>query len=190
MLQALDALLAANLQPKFRVGRRALRRLLRSQRYALRVTHKRLSRQHDLSRNRQFRYIARQRRQFQQAGSPVLSVDTKKKELIGNFKSSGRIWRRAPLDVLATDFLNDALGKTIPDGIYDLARNAGYMVVGTSPETANCAIAATRSWWLAVGRHVYPGCPELLFGAHSGGANGNRVWLWKSAYNGWRTSSG
>jgi hypothetical protein len=171
--------LAAQLQRKFSVGRTALRRLLRSKRYALRVNRKRLSRQHDPQRDQQFRYIARQRRKFQKAGFPVLSVDTKKKELIGNFKNPGHTWRQAPLEVLATDFLNDALGKAIPYGIYDLARNAGYVVVGTSHETANFAIAAIRSWWLAVGRHVYPGCTELLIEADSGGANGNRVWLWK-----------
>ena len=81
--------------------------------------------------------------------------------------------------MLATDFLNDALGKAIPYGIYDLARNAGYVVVGTSHETANFAIAAIRSWWVVVGRHVYPDCTKLLLEADSGGANGNRVWLWK-----------
>jgi len=171
--------LAAQLQPKFTVGRTALRRLLRSQRYALRVNRKRLSRQHDPQRDQQFRYIARQRCKFQKAGFPVLSVDTKKKELIGNFKNPGRTWRQTPLDVLATDFLNDALGKAMPYGIYDLARNAGYVVVGTSHETADFAIAAIRSWWLAVGRHLYLSCTELLLEADSGGANGNRVWLWK-----------
>lgn len=161
------------------MGRTTLRRLLHSKRYALRVNHKRLSRQHDPQRDQQFRYIARQRRKFQRAGFPVLSVDTKKKELIGNFKNPGRTWRQTALEVLATDFLNDALGKAIPYGIYDLAYNAGYVVVGSSHETADFAIAAIRSWWLTVGRQRYPGCTELLLEADSGGANGNRVWLWK-----------
>jgi len=171
--------LAAQLQPKFSVGRTALRRLLRSKRYALRVNHKRLSPQPDPQRDQPFRYIARQRRRFHQAGFPVLSVDTKQKELIGNFKHPGRTWPRAPLEVLATDLLNDALGQAIAYGSYDLARPAGYVVVGTSHETANFAIAAMRSWWLAIGRPVSPGCQALRLEADSGGAKDNRVWLWK-----------
>ena len=154
-------------------------RLLRLKRYALHVNRKRLSRQHDPQRERQFRYIARQRRQFQRAGLPVISVDTKKKELIGAFKNPGRTWRQKPLEVLATDFLKDAEGKAIPYGIYDRAHNAGYIVVGTSHETPAFAVAAIRSWWLEVGRRAFPDCHALLIQADSGGANGNRCWLWK-----------
>ena len=172
--------MAAQLAPQFNVGRTTLARWLRRQRYRLRANRKRLSRQHDPQRDQQFRYIARLRRKFQKAGFPVLSVDTKKKELIGNFKNPGRTWRHAPLDVLATDFRNDALGKAIPYGIYDVTYNTGYVVVGTSHETANFAVAAIRAFWLTVGRYRYPGCSELLLQADSGGANGNRVWLWKA----------
>ncbi len=154
-------------------------RSLRLKRYALRVNRKRLSRQHDPQRDQQFRSIARQRRQFQHAGMPVISVDTKKKELIGAFKNPGRTWRKKPLEVLATDFLNDAAGKAIPYGIYDLAHNAGYIVVGTSHETPAFAAAAIRSWWTQVGRRAFPGCQDLLIQADSGGANGSRCWLWK-----------
>ena len=120
-------------------------RLLRHKRYALRVNRKRLSRQHDPQRDQQFRYIARQRRKFQRAGLPVISVDAKKKELIGLFKNPGRTWRQKPLEVLATDFLTDAEGKAIPYGIYDLTHNTGYIVVGTSHETSAFAVAAIRS---------------------------------------------
>ena len=154
-------------------------RLLQLKRYALRVNRKRLSRHHDPQRDQQFRYIARRRRKFQRAGLPVISVDTKKKELIGAFKNPGRTWRQKPLEVLATDFLNDAEGKAIPYGIYDLAHNAGYIVVGTSHETPAFAVAAIRSWWMQVGRHAFPGSHALLIQADSGGANGNRCWLWK-----------
>ncbi len=171
--------LARQLRRKFKVGRTTVARLLRLKRYALRVNRKRLSRQPDPERDRQMRYIARQRRKFRRAGLPVISVDTKKKELVGAFKNAGRTWRQQPLDVLATDFLQDAVGQAIPYSIYDLTRNEGYVVVGTSHETAAFAIAAIRSWWLQVGRCAYAGCNALLIQADSGGANGNRCWLWK-----------
>lgn len=145
----------------------------------LRGNHKRLSPRHDPQRDRQFRYIARLRRKFEKANLPRISVDTKKKELIGTFKNAGRTWRREPLDVFETDFPQDAKGKASPYGIYDLGRNEGYVVVGTSHETPAFAVAAIRSWWLEVGCHHYHGKHELLIHADSGGANGNRCWLWK-----------
>lgn len=171
--------LARQLRRKFKVGRTTVARLLQLQRFALRANRKRLSRQQDPERDRQMRYIARQRRKFQKAGFPVISVDTKKKELVGTFKNPGRTWRQQPLEVLATDFLHDAVGKAIPYGIYDLTRNEGYVVVGTSHETSAFAVATIRRWWLAVGQHAYPGCHTLLIEADSGGANGHRCWLWK-----------
>ncbi len=171
--------MARRLRRKFKVGRTSVARLLKLKRYALRVNRKRLSRQHDPERDRQMRYITRQRRKFQRAGWPVISVDTKKKELVGAFKNAGRTWRQQPLDVLATDFLHDALGKAIPYGIYAVTRNEGYVVVGRSHDTAAFALAAIRSWWLQIGRQAYPGCDTLLIEADSGGANGNRGWLWK-----------
>ncbi len=171
--------LARRLRRKFTVGRTTVARLLRLKRYALRVNRKRLSRKQDPERDRQMRYITRQRRKFQCAGLPVISVDTKKKELVGAFRNAGRTWRQQPLDVLETDFLHDAVGKAIPYGIYDLTRNAGYVVVGTSHETPAFAIAAIRTWWLDVGCHVYLEADALLIEADCGGANGNRCWLWK-----------
>jgi hypothetical protein len=163
-----------------RVGRTTVRRLLRKRRYTLRVNRKRLTREHDPNRDRQMRYIARTRKAFQKAGFPVISVDTKKKELIGNFRNAGRTWRRKPLAVLTTDFPSQAQGKAIPYGIYDVTRNAGYVVVGTSHETAAFAVAAIRSWWVNVGRRVYAGQPRLLIQADDGGANSSRAWLWKA----------
>lgn len=173
------AVLTNKLQKKFQVGHSTVARLLELKGYALRGNRKRLSPRHDPQRDRQFRYIARLRRKFEQTNLPRISVDTKKKELIGTFKNIGRTWRREPLDVFETDFPHDAKGKAIPYGIYDLERNEGYVVVGMSHETPAFAIAAIRSWWLAVGRHNYPGKHELLIQADSGGANGNRCWLWK-----------
>jgi len=104
---------------------------LKRQGYALRGNRKRLSPRQDAQRDQQFRYIARQRRKFAKAKLPIISVDTKKKELIGAFKNPGRTWRRQPLDVLATDFPQDAEGKAMPYGVYDLGCNTGY-VVGSS----------------------------------------------------------
>ena len=165
---------------KFKVGRTTVGRLLQLKRYALRVNRKRLSRKQDPARDRQMRYIARLRRRFKKAGFPGISVDTKKRELIGRFKNAGCSWRIRPLDVYATDFPSDALGIAIPYGIYDLTCHLGYVVVGTSHQTPAFAIAAIRSWWLHVGRMTYAGCHELLIEADSGGANGNRCWLWKA----------
>jgi Rhodopirellula transposase DDE domain len=164
----------------FQVGRTTVRRLVHERGYRQRANRKRLSRKQDPRRDRQMRYIARQQRKFIKAGDPVISVDTKKKELIGLFKNPGRTLRRQPLEVLATDFPSDAEGKAIPYGIYDLQRDAGYMVIGTSHETAEFAIAAIRRWWLEIGRVYYAGHTHLLIEADGGGANGSASWLWKA----------
>jgi hypothetical protein len=164
-----------------RVGRNTVRRLLKAKRYALRGNRKRLTKDRDPRRDRQMRYIADQRQAFQKAGKPVISVDAKKRELVGNFKNAGRTWRRQPRDVLETDFRSDAKGIALPYGIYDPTRNAGYVVIGVSHETAEFAVAAIRTWWLEVGQRAYPGQHHLLIQADDGGANDSRSWLWKVA---------
>ena len=164
-----------------RVGRNTVRRLLTAKRYVLRGNRKRLTKAPDPRRDRQMRYIARRRRAFQKAGKPVISVDAKKRELVGNFKNAGRTWRQQPIDVLETDFLSDAKGTALPYGIYDLTRNAGYVVIGVSHETAEFVVAAIRAWWLDVGQPTYPGQHCLLIQADDGGANDSRSWLWKAA---------
>lgn len=171
--------LTRELQKEFQVGHSTVARLLHQQGYVLRTNRKRLSSSQDAQRNQQFRYITRQRRQFERSECPIISVDTKKKELVGLFKNAGRTWRHAPIDVLETDFPQDAKGKAIPYGIYDLQANAGYVSVDTSHETAAFAVAAIRVWWLEVGQALYPGKHELLILADGGGANGKRCWLWK-----------
>lgn len=173
------AALTGKLQKKFQVGRSTVARLLKAKGIALRGNRKRLSPRQDAQRDRQFRYIARLRRRFAKAELPIISVDTKKKELIGTFKNAGRTWRHEPLEVFETDFPKDAKTKAIPYGIYDLARNEGYVVVGTSHETSAFAVAAIRTWWVEVGRHHYGDKKELLILADGGGANGNSCWLWK-----------
>jgi Rhodopirellula transposase DDE domain len=156
-------------------------RLLRQRNYSLRTNRKRLAGVHDPDRDRQFRYLVRLRKLYLAHGWPVLSVDTKKKELVGNFKNRGRCWRRTPKDVLDHDFPSWATGHAIPYGIYDLAHNDGLVVVGISHETPEFAVAAIRRWWLDVGRRRYPAAGRLLIEADCGGANDPRKWAWKVA---------
>ena len=163
----------------YRVGPDTVRRLLRQCRYALRANRKRLTKHRDPDRDRQMQYVARQRRAYQRAGFPVISVDAKQRELIGNFKNPGQAWRMMPLMVSESDYPSEAEGIAIPYGIYDLARNEGFVVVGTSHQTAQFAVAAIRQWWRQVGQCAYVGRQHLLIEADCGGANGNRCWLWK-----------
>lgn len=163
----------------FQVGRSAIARLARKLGYTLRGNRKRLSRKQDNGRDRQMRYLASQRNWFLGQNLPVISVDCKKKELIGLFRNPGRTLRQEPVEVLATDFPSDAKGKAIPYGIYDVGHTQGYMVVGISHETAAFVVAALRSWWLAIGRVRYNGSRQLLIQADSGGANACDSWLWK-----------
>ena len=130
------------------------------------------------------RYLARWRNWFLRRKLPVISVDCKKKELVGLFRNPGRILRRETLDVLATDFPSDAKGKGIPYGIYDVAHNEGYLVLGVSHEIAAFVIAAIRQWWLEIGRIRYKGCHQLLIEADAGGANACDSWQWKVGLQG------
>ena len=114
-------------------------------------------------------------------GLPVISVDTKKKEWVGNFKNPGRCWRRQDRDVLDHDYPSWASGRAIPVGVYDVAHNDGYVVVGTSHDTPAFTVAAIRRWWLAVGRHRYPVARRLLIEVDGGGATDRRKWAWKVA---------
>jgi Rhodopirellula transposase DDE domain len=156
-------------------------RLLKAHGYSLRTNRKRLARVHEPDRDRQFRYIARQRRRFQQQGRPAISIDTKKKELIGTFKNPGRTWRRQPIDVSDHDFPGLATGRAIPFGIYDALRQSGFVVVGTSNETADFAGAAIGCWWEEHGRWCYPQARHWWIEADCGGANNARTWAWKWA---------
>jgi hypothetical protein len=162
------------------IGRSTIARLLRERNYALMGNRKAIASTHDPERDRQFGYIDQQRRAFEKAGNPVISVDTKKKELIGRFKRAGRTWRQSALEVNDHDFPSQAKGKAIPYGIYDLTHNCGYILVGTSHETPDFAIAALRRWWLVRGQHTYAGTQRLLILADCGGANSNRSWRWKA----------
>jgi hypothetical protein len=156
-------------------------RLLRRMGFSLRTCRKRLAGTHDPDRDRQFRYLTRMRRLYITLGLPVISVDTKKKELVGNFKNPGRSWRRRSRDVLDHDFPSWASGRAVPVGVYDLARKDGYVLVGTSHDTPAFTAAAIRRWWLAIGRRRYPKARRLLIEADGGGATDHRKWAWKVA---------
>jgi hypothetical protein len=163
----------------FKVSFVTIRRLLGEPGYAVRVNRKRLTKKQDPERDRQMHYSARVCRRFLKAGKPMISVDTKKRELVGNFKHAGGTWRQAPRDVLEYDYPSDAIGVAIPFGIYDVARNEGFVVVGTSHQTPEFAVASIRRWWLRVGRRHYPDQPELLLQCDGGNPNGIRCWRWQ-----------
>lgn len=132
-------------------------------------------------RDQQFQYLSRRCREFQQRGQPVISVDAKKKELIGDFKNRGREWhpQGQPETVRTHDFEDKELGKGIPYGVYDTGRNEGWVSVGGNHDTAQFAVSSIRNWWLQMGQKVYPHAQELLITADAGGSNGYRIKLWK-----------
>ncbi len=135
--------------------------------------------EHRVRRNRQFGLIKRKRRRFERAQLPIVSVDGKKRELLGNFKNNGKTWRRKPREVNDHDFPTDAQGVALPYGIYDLQRNTGMIVLGTSRETPAFAVDALERWWRSNGRKHYPRADELLILADCGGANSARSRVWK-----------
>jgi len=159
-------------------------RLLKAMDFSLRTNRKALAEVDHPDRDRQFRYLSRLRRLYISRGWPVISVDSKKKELIGPFKNPGRSRRRQPRAVFAHDFPSWAQGRGIPYGIYDVAHNDGYVVVGTSHDTPTFAAACIRRWWIETGRRRYAGARRLLIEADSGGSNDYRKWEWKVALQG------
>lgn len=157
-------------------------RLLDKLGYSMQSNRKRREGADHPDRDAQFEFIKATAQAFIERGWPVISVDTKKKELIGPFKNAGREWqtRGEPVEVNMHDFTDPALGKAIPYGVYDVGRNEGWVSVGISHDTAQFAVEAIRQWWLRMGQGVYPTAPELLVTADGGGSNGARVRLWKT----------
>jgi DDE family transposase len=156
-------------------------RLLREQGYRLQRTVKTLEGAQHADRDAQFRYLNEQARTQLAAGQPVVSVDTKKKELVGRFANGGREWQPSgePERVNVHDFPDPQVGKAIPYGVYDLGRNAGWVSVGVDHDTAAFAVATLRRWWEQVGQRTYPAADRLLICADAGGSNGYRVRAWK-----------
>jgi len=143
-------------------------------------------------RNAQFAHINAAVQAFQQRGAPVISVDTKKKELVGDFKNHGREWQRRhePTPVRVHDFMDPTLGKAIPYGVYDVGKNAGWVNVGVDHDTAEFAVESIRGWWRRMGRRAYPEATALLITADGGGSNSYRTRLWKVALQEFATTSG
>ena len=166
--------------------------LLRQSGYSLQGNQKAKEGTRHPDRNAQFEYIYREIRRQQSSGQPVISVDTKKKELVGDFKNAGREWRPRgkPQRVRVHDFLLPAKGKAIPYGVYDLTRNAGWVSVGIDHDTAAFAVNSIRRWWRTMGRRAYPKARTLLITADSGGSNGVRTRLWKWELQRLATESG
>jgi len=167
-----------------RVSANTVGKLLKQMDFSLRVNLKSLEsglskppdpRERDL----QFRYICSQIRCYAAQGMPVISVDTKSRELIGIFHQAGRIWTQYVIKVFDHDFPSDSEGIAIPYGIYDILRNKGFVCVGTSRDTAEFAVDSIRTWWLQAGSSHYPHADRLLILADCGGSNGYRTRLWK-----------
>jgi hypothetical protein len=164
-----------------RVCPNTVRRLLKELDYGLHANHKSLGSSRSPHRDEQFGYLTYQRQQFRQQGYPIISVDSKKKELVGQFKNNGRVWSQRPILVQDHDFRSQARGLATPYGIYDVQANHGLVVVGTSHDTPLFAVEAICQWWRREGRRRYPNAPELLILADSGGSNGPRCRAWKLA---------
>lgn len=161
------------------VSANTVARLLKQMKYSLRVNHKKLTIKSDPNRDEQFVYIAELRERFAGRGDPIVSVDTKKRELVGNFKNAGVAWRTEPLLVNDHDFRSDALGIGIPYGIYDVQANLGAVFLGTSHNTPQFAVDNLERWWRYDGCWRYRKARELLILADGGGSNGPNSRPWK-----------
>ena len=163
------------------VSARTVARLLKGAGYSLQANAKTVEGRQHPDRDAQFRYLNEQAMNHMGAGDPVVSVDTKKKELVGVFKNGGREWQPAgqPVPVNVHDFVDKQLGKAIPYGVYDLASNTGWVSVGTDHDTAAFAVATLRRWWTQIGAPTYPDARRLLISADAGGSNGYRLRAWK-----------
>ena len=166
-------------EPEHRVSQPVISRLLRKHNYSLRANVKEQSNKQHPDRDRQFRYIHEQRAKHQSAGHPTLSVDTKKKELVGDFKNPGRIWCQTAEVVDAHDFPSDALGRAVPHGIYDQQHNRGTVYVGQSADTPTFAVDNIVRWCQTERLEYWSDATHLMIEADCGGSNGYRSRVWK-----------
>jgi len=163
------------------ISKPVISRLLREQGYSLRANRKQATGKQHPERDQQFQHIQAQRAAHQAGGQPSISVDTKKKELVGNFKNAGQIWCQEAEVVDAHDFPQDAIGRAVPYGIYDLVHNRGTVYVGQSADTPAFAVDAISQWCATEMHERFPGATELLIEADSGGSNSARSRVWKEA---------
>jgi transposase len=165
-----------------KASHRMVAELLHEMGYSLQANRKVLEGSDHPDRNAQFEFINDQVQKFLVAGEPAISVDTKKKELVGDFKNGGREWQPKgdPEEVRVHDFKIKELGRVAPYGIYDLGENFGWVGVGTDHDTAEFAVSTIRNWWRSMGTSIYPNAQKLLITADGGGSNGSRLRLWKT----------
>jgi len=163
------------------VSYRVIGEILDKMGYSLQANRKTLEGSNNEDRDEQFNHINQQVIKFQRENQPVISVDTKKKELVGNFKNDGKEWKPKgkPDEVEIYDFPSQSVGKAIPYGIYDIGKNLGWVSVGIDHDTSTFAVESIRRWWYSMGQQIYPDAVKLLVTADGGGSNGSRVRLWK-----------
>ena len=176
----------------FSISASSVGSILKKQGYSLQGNRKRFEGKQSPDRDQQFEYIAKVSDQFLGRQCPVISVDAKKKELIGNYANAGQEWRKKgePLEVEAYDFINPELGKVTPYGVYDLSLNTGWVNVGTDNDTAQFAVESIKRWWEEMGEWAYPKAREILILADGGGSNGSRNRLWKKSLQEWANKEG
>ena len=171
---------------------RTVARLLRKAGYSLQGNAKTVEGKQHPDRDAPFGYLNTEVAAFGAAGDPVISVDTKKKELVGDYANGGAEWEPAgdPRRVNVHDFPDQDLGKAVPYGVYDVGTNTGWVNVGTNADTGQFAVESIRRWWNTIGRPAYPEARRLLITADSGGSNGSRLRLWKTELAGFATETG
>lgn len=155
--------------------------ILKANKFSLQANRKTDEGGSHIDRDKQFNHIHDKVKEFQKVNNPVISIDAKKKELIGNFKNNGQEWHTKgnPEEVNVYDFPSDADGKITPYGIYDITNNLGWVNVGIDKDTSEFAVQSIRNWWYKMGKELYKNSKELLINADGGGSNGSRVRLWK-----------
>jgi transposase len=174
--------LSAELKSKgFDVSHKLVGEILKDRGFSLQANRKTDEGKSHPDRNAQFEHIHHRIKDFQESHQPVISVDAKKKELVGNFKNNGKEWHKEkePKKVKVYDFLSDAEGKAIPYGVYDLSQNKGWVSVGIDHDTAEFAVETIKKWWAKMGNPFYPNAQRLLITADGGGSNSSRSRLWK-----------
>jgi len=174
------------------INHQTLANVLRDMGYSLQANKKTVEGNQSPDRNEQFKYINEKVKSFQSDAQPVISVDTKKKEIVGNYKNNGQTWRPkgSPEEVNVHDFEDKELGKVIPFGIYDIIENTGWVNVGLDHDTSAFAVASIRGWWENMGKKVYPSADRLMITADGGGSNGYRRRLWKTELQSFANETG
>jgi transposase len=184
--KSLTALAKALKEKGFSISPNSVGTMLKNAGYSLQSTRKRMEGKQHPDRDAQFRYLGEQAQARLGRNQPVISVDTKAKELVGNFKAKGKEWQPGgePVEVNAYDFPSLGEGKAVPYGVYDVAGNEGWVSVGTNADTSEFAVQSVRTWWDRMGKARYPDAEELLITADCGGSNGYRTRLWKRELQG------